>query len=249
MPPARKILEICCESVTSALAAEAGGADRIELCDNLAQGGTTPSGAQIRLAKRLLRIPVFVLIRPRKADFLYSELEFDIMLEDIRMARELGADGVVSGALLPDGHIDTERLHRMVEVAHPLPFTYHRAFDMCRNPLAAIDSMVEAGVARILTSGQMPTAVAGMENISRFVAKASGRIAIMACGDLLPGNIDQVANIPGLSEFHSAARKVVLSKMKYRGATNMGDEEVDEEFRWSEVDPALVRAMHNILNH
>lgn len=241
-------LEICCDSVASAIAAARGGANRIELCENLAQGGVTPSAAKIRLAKEKLDIPVFVLIRPRKADFLYTELEFEVLLEDIRQARGMGADGIVSGALNADGTIDEARARHMVEAAHPLPFTFHRAFDMCRNPLQAIDLLARLGVKRILTSGQQPTAGAGKSNIARFVEYAGLRIGIMACGELLPDNIGNLLEIGGLTEFHSAARTDIHSRMEYTGAVNMGDEAVQEEFRWQEVDESLVRGMREALD-
>ena len=241
-------LEICCDSVASGLAAARGGANRIELCENLAQGGVTPSVAKIKLAKAQLRIPVFVLIRPRKADFLYSELEFEILLEDIRQAKALGADGIVSGALNADGTIDEARTRQMVETAGPLPFTFHRAFDMCRNPLAAIDVLAGLGVKRILTSGQQPNAEAGKANIKRFVEYAGQRIGIMACGELLPDNISALLDIEGLTEFHSAARTEIKSRMLYTGGVNMGDEAVQDEFRWQEVDESLVRGMRDVLS-
>ena len=240
-------LEICCDSVASAIAAARGGANRIELCENLAQGGVTPSAAKIKLAKARLNIPVFVLIRPRKADFLYSELEFEIMLEDIRQAKALGADGIVSGALKADGAIDEARTRQMVETAHPLPFTFHRAFDMCHSPFQAIDQLAELGVKRILTSGQQPTALQGKSNIKSFVLYAGDRIGIMACGELLPENIGALLDIQGLTELHSAARREVQSQMSYTGAVNMGDESVQDEFRWQEVDEVLVQGMRDVL--
>lgn len=241
-------LEICCDSVASAIAAARGGANRIELCENLAQGGVTPSAAKIRIAKAQLGIPVFVLIRPRKADFLYTELEFEIMLEDIRQAKAMGADGIVSGALNADGTIDVARTRLMVETAAPLPFTFHRAFDMCRDALKAIDALAGLGVRRILTSGQQPTALAGKAGLESFVRYAGPRITIMACGELLPDNIGSLLDIGGLKEFHSAARMEVQSRMSYTGAVNMGDEAVQDEFRWQEVDEGLVQGMREALN-
>ncbi|MCB9054118.1 MAG: copper homeostasis protein CutC [Lewinellaceae bacterium] len=241
-------LEICCDSVASAIAAARGGANRIELCENLAQGGVTPSAAKIKLAKARLSIPVFVLIRPRKADFLYTDLEFEIMLEDIRQAKALGADGIVSGALNADGTVDEARTREMVEAAGPLPFTFHRAFDMCRDALAAIDILAGLGVNRILTSGQQPTALEGKTNLERFAQYAGRRISIMACGELLPDNIGALLDIDGLTEFHSAARMEVQSQMSYTGEVNMGDEAVQDEFRWQEVDEGLVRGMRHVLN-
>ena len=241
-------LEICCDSLPSALNAQNGGADRIELCENLAQGGVTPSIGKIKATVEELDIPVFVLIRPRKGDFLYSADEFRIMLEDIHFAKTLGVSGIVSGILLADGMMDISRMAQLVEASRPLPFTCHRAFDMCREPLATIDRLTDIGVKRILTSGQQPNAVLGRENLERFAARADSRLSIMACGDLLPANIQSVLSIAGIHEFHSAARGIVLSQMTFRGHAHMGDEAIEEEFRWHEVDTALVQGMKNAIN-
>jgi copper homeostasis protein len=241
--PGKRLLEICVESVPSAINAQTGGADRIELCDNLYQGGITPSAGKITLAKKHLHIPVFVLIRPRKGDFLYTPTEFDNLLEDIVLARQLGADGIVSGALLSDGNIDTARTRLMLQAAEGLPFTFHRAFDMCRDPLLAIDELAELGVQRILSSGQQPNAVLGFDNLRRFAQYAAGRISIMACGSLMPHNVGPLAEVPEIQEFHAAVRATVRSEMQYRGAVNMGDEAADEEFNWTETDVDLVAGL------
>ena len=241
--PGKRLLEICVESVPSAINAQTGGADRIELCDNLYQGGITPSAGKITLAKKHLHIPVFVLIRPRKGDFLYTPTEFDNLLEDIVLARQLGADGIVSGALLSDGNIDTARTRLMLQAAEGLPFTFHRAFDMCRDPLRAIDELAELGVQRILSSGQQPNAVLGFDNLRRFAQYAAGRISIMACGSLMPHNVGPLAEVPEIQEFHAAVRATVRSEMQYRGAVNMGDEAADEEFNWTETDMDLVAGL------
>lgn len=240
-------LEICVDSLTSAINAQEGGADRIELCENLYQGGVTPGAGKIKLCKQLLDIPVFVLIRPRKGDFLYSKVEFQTLLEDIRLSKDLGADGIVSGVLLPDGDIDTERTMLMVEAAHPLPFTFHRAFDMCRDPLRAIDQLAECGATRILTSGQQPDAALGLSNLRCFAQYAGRRIRIMACGGLLPGNIAPLLGIPELREFHAAVRREVRSSMTWLGSVNMGDEAAAEEFRWHETDKELVSGLNKAI--
>ena len=244
-----KLLEICCDSVESAVIAQQNGANRIELCENLAQGGVTPSGGKIQLAKRLLQIPVFVLIRPRKADFLYSDQEFELMLSDIHLAKALGADGIVSGALSADGTFDLPKMKAMVKAAHPLPFTCHRAFDMCVDPEAAIEQLIDIGVKRILTSGQEIDALTGQPNLTNFAALANGRISIMACGELLPENIGTILSIPGIHEYHSAARTKVHSQMTFRGHTNMGDEAVEAEFEWNQVDGNLVEGMARVVNN
>lgn len=244
----KKILEICVDSLHSAAYAEEGGADRIELCENLAQGGVTPSAGKIRLVRRLLKIPVFVLIRPRKADFLYSGLEFELMLEDIRVAKELGADGIVSGVLTADGSVDLARTGRLVESSWPLPFTFHRAIDMCRDPLTAIDELAEMGVRRVLTSGQRASAADGRQLIERLVARADDRLTVMAGGGINPRTIRHLLPIDGLHEFHASARHPVKTKMEFHGGATMGSENLEEEFRWEEVDPEMVRMLRRQLS-
>lgn len=244
----KRILEIAADSIQSAVHAEEGGADRIELCENLAQGGVTPSAGKIRMAKRLLKIPVFVLIRPRKADFLYSGMEFELMLEDIRIARKLGADGIVSGVLTADGSVDLTRTEKLVEASWPMPFTFHRAIDMCRDPLIATRQLAELGVKRILTSGQKPNAPAGGDLIRRLVDIAGSDIHIMAGGGLRPNNLSALMRIPQLKEFHASARHQVKTKMEFFGRTTMGEEPVEEEFRWEEVSPQIVREMRRTLD-
>lgn len=242
-----RLLEICVDSLQSALNAQSGGAHRIELCENLYQGGVTPSAAKIKLAAERLHIPVFVLIRPRKGDFLYSAPEFDTMLEDVRIAQHLGASGIVSGTLLPDGDIDMDRTRLLVEAAHPLPFTFHRAFDMCREPLRAIDQLAAAGVRHILSSGQQPSAALGLNNLRRFARYAGNRITVMACGGLLPDNIGPLLEIEELQAFHAAARRRVRSEMQFFGETNMGDEAVEEEFQWHETDAEIVAGLREAM--
>ena len=243
----KSLLEICCDSEVSAKVAELAGADRIELCDNLAQGGITPSWGKVKYVKEQLNIPVFVLIRPRKADFLYSASALKIMLYDIEQLKDLGVDGFVSGALNEQGHIDLQITKQLVDAAGPLPFTFHRAFDMCADPLLAIEQLADLGVKRILSSGQFPTAQLGKENLAKFAAHANGRISIMACGELLPENIDDVLDINGIYEYHAAVRKTIKSQMQYFGSVNMGDEPVDEEFSWMEVDPELVKGLKQVI--
>ncbi len=242
------ILEICVDSVTSALHAQANGADRIELCENLAQGGVTPSAGKIVQARRLLKIPIMVLIRPRKGDFLYSDLEFELMLEDIRRAKDLGADGIVSGVLLADGNIDITRTDWLVKAAAPLPFTFHRAFDMCRDPWAAIPPLAQLGVARILSSGLRPSALEGLQHLRTFVELAGDHITIVACSEIHPDNIDKLLEINGLREFHAALRQPVYSAMQFRGLAPMGDEDIEAEFMWQEADPTLIKQLRARLN-
>jgi copper homeostasis protein len=244
----QRTLEICVDAFPAALSAARGGADRIELCENLYQGGVTPSAGKIRLCKAHLNIPVFVLIRPRKGDFLYNREEFMTLLEDIRLAVDLGADGIVSGALTADGQIDVDRTACMVAAAAGRPFTFHRAFDMCIEPLKAIDQLADCGVSRILSSGQQPDAVSGMSNLAKFSEYAQGKLSIMACGGLLPDNVSPFRDIKTIHEFHAALRVPVQSAMQFRGVVNMGDEQVSEEFSWHDTDEHLVHGLKQALS-
>ena len=216
MTPARILIEACLDSVPSALAAEAGGARRIELCDNLVEGGTTPSAGAIELCKARLSIPVFVMIRPRGGEFLYDEVEFELMRRDIAHAKRLGADGVVFGLLTPDGRVDVPRTRALVEAARPLPVTFHRAFDVARDPDEALEALIEIGVARVLTSGQQATAPEGGELIRRLVERAQGRIGILPGCGLDETNVREVVERTGVREVHVRGTCQVKSAMQYR---------------------------------
>lgn len=239
----KRILEICCDSIASALNAQKGGADRIELCENLAQGGVSPSAAKIVLSKKKLDIPVFVLIRPRKGDFFFDELEIECMIENIKQAKKLGIDGIVSGALLKDGQIDIDTTAKLIEATRPLPFTFHRAFDRTPEPFEALQQLIELGVDRILTSGQAINAKQGHDLIVKLLEKAQGQVKIMACGSVRPDNISALLSLEKLEEVHSAARKQVKSPITFFGHARMGDESVEEELNWFEVDEQMVREM------
>jgi copper homeostasis protein len=198
-------LEICVDSLESAINAQIAGADRVELCDSLAEGGTTPAFGTIISVRNNLTIGLNVIIRPRGSDFLYSDPEFDIMRRDIEICGEAGADGIVTGLLLSDGNIDIERTARLIEFARPMNVTFHRAFDMCRDALAGLEDIITAGADRILTSGQKNSAMDGSEAIKSLVARSEGRIIVM------PGG-----GITGAKEFHMTARKEIESEMTYR---------------------------------
>ncbi|MEM9888317.1 MAG: copper homeostasis protein CutC [Bacteroidota bacterium] len=238
-----KTLEIACDSIRSAVEAERGGAHRIELCDNLAQGGITPSAAKIQLAKKYLSIPVFVLIRPRKGDFLYSDLEMETMLANIQIAKDLGADGIVSGCLNADGTLAQQQLAQLLAAATPLSFTFHRAFDMCRAADVVLEQLIQFGVDRVLTAGQATSAIVGKEQIAQWVAQAAGRIQIMAGAGIRAHNIQQLLDIPGLTAFHSSAKRKQRSQMQYKGQAAMGRENVEQEFEWTMVSEEEVRRM------
>ena len=213
--PAHITLEVCIDSVGSALAAERGGAHRVELCDNLIEGGTTPSMGMIRAVARHTRLDVMVMIRPRGGDFLYDDLEFETMAEDIRAVRALGIRGIVLGLLTADGHIDTGRTAQLVELARPMEVTFHRAFDMTADPLRALDDLMAIGVDRILTSGQEATAYEGRELIATLIQRVGDHLSIMPGGGVNERNIGPLIAATGLRECHVSARHTVPSSMTF----------------------------------
>lgn len=228
----RKItFEVCVDSVESAMAAEDGGADRVELCDNLVEGGTTPSAGAIELARERLSIKLHVIVRPRGGDFLYSDTEFEVMKSDLKFAKTLGVDGVVIGILHADGTIDRGRMIELVELARPMSVTCHRAFDMTRDPFEALETLIALGVDRVLTSGQEPTAEKGVELIKQLVEHADGRIAIMACGELREANVHGVVATTGVSEIHATGFVKRESDMQFRNErVYMGGADLDAEY-------------------
>lgn len=237
-------VEICVDSVESALAAERGGADRVELCDNLFEGGTTPSAGCVRVARQRLQLGLQVMIRPRGGDFLYSATELEVMREDVRMAKELGADGVVFGLLTAAGEIDEARTAELMALARPMNVTFHRAFDVCRDAAAGLEALIRLGVDRVLTSGQESSCVEGMELLSSLQRQAGDRIILLAGGGLTPRNIGRVVAATGVTEVHLSARSSVESGMQYRNArVSMGGTLRPPEFSWKATDEAQVRAV------
>ena len=213
----RRILEICANSAQSCVEAEAGGAARVELCAAIPEGGTTPSYGEIRTAQALTSsVAINVIIRPRGGDFLYSKAEVRAMLYDIEMAGKLGVHGVVFGCLTREGDVDAGLLKRLVEAAAPLSVTFHRAFDVCRDPFAALERLVDCGCDRLLTSGQQPDALQGIPLIAELVKRAAGRIIVMPGCGVRPENIAQIESRTGAAEFHTSARSLVSSAMIYR---------------------------------
>lgn len=228
MPETVKI-EICAGSVESAIAARQGGAHRIELCTALSEGGLTPSQGMTEYAKNILKLETFVLIRPRPGDFNYSRAEFDIMKSDIFAAKARGADGIVVGMINTDGTVDTCRMKEIVEMAGSMQVTFHRAFDMTRDPSEALETIIGLGCHRILTSGQAATALDGAEVIARLVAQAGKRIAIMPGGGINPQNLRTLYQITGATEYHTSASSPAFSRMRYRReGINMGKDASDE---------------------
>jgi copper homeostasis protein len=198
------VLEICVESVESAIAAEGGGAHRIELCSNLAGGGTTPSAGLMQSVRKHVRLPIYVMIRPRAGDFYYSEHELEIMRNDIQTAKQSRVDGVVLGILHENARVDVERTKRLVELAHPLPVTFHRAFDLAKNPATALEDVVRTGAARILTSGGESRATDGLSILTHLVETANRRVLIMPCGGINSGNIVRIIRATSAREIHTS---------------------------------------------
>lgn len=210
------IVEICCADYESVLTASASGADRVELCTGLKEGGMTPSAGLIRAARQVPGLLLHVLIRPRPGDFLYSAGEVDIMLDDIRRAGELGADGVVIGALHADGTIDRDAVSRMVEAAGDMYVTFHRAFDLCADPLAAVEELIELGCDGILTSGQAPTASEGSGFLRKLAAVTAGRLDVIAASGVRSSNVSDIIRNTGVRCVHSSASVAKESGMTYR---------------------------------
>lgn len=209
------LVEVCAFSLESGLTAQSAGARRIELCGGISEGGTTPSAGLIQLACQQLTIPVYVMIRPRGGDFLYTETELDVMRADIAVAKQLGADGLVFGVLKADGTVDEAQTRRLVELASPLPVTFHRAFDLSYDPAEALEAVIRTGAASILTSGQQASAEAGFSLLQTLVQQADNRIAIMAGAGVTTRNAAQLAKA-GVNALHLSGKVSVDSPMLYR---------------------------------
>lgn len=228
--------EICANSVESCLAAQEGGADRVELCAGIPEGGTTPSYGEIKLARKLLtKTKLHVIIRPRGGDFLYTPLELERMEEDIRICRELGVDGVVFGCLTEEGEIDREANRRLVELARPMSVTFHRAFDRTADPMKALEDIISLGCNRILTSGQQPKAINGISLLAQLEQKLKEYplppIQLLAGSGVNEENIRQIFDATGIHEYHFSARVNVVSKMKhYNHEVYMGAKGADESY-------------------
>ncbi len=209
-------VEVCVDSIASCLEAQSGGADRVELCDNMFEGGTTPSYGNIKQARKFLDIGLHVIIRPRGGDFCYSDLEFEAMKDEILISKELGVDGVVFGILTSDGVVDTKRCGILVELAKPMKLTFHRAFDVTEDPYIALEKIIELGFDRLLTSGQEPSVMEGIDLISELVDIAEDNIVIMPGCGITTKNMEKVVERSGAREFHVLINTSIESKMKYR---------------------------------
>ncbi len=222
-------LEVCAGDLRSVYAARDGGAARVELCTGLAEGGMTPSAGLIRSAVAVGGIDVNVLIRPRPGDFVYGSDELRVMLDDIAVAVDCGAHGVVIGALTPEGDVDHETVKAMVKAAKGMSVTFHRAFDLCRNPHEALEQLIDLGIERLLTSGQAPTALEGVDLLASLVAAAGSNLSVMPGGGVNAANAKEILCRSGAHEIHASARRPIASVMKFRrGDVAMGAAGSDE---------------------
>lgn len=235
-------LEVIAFDLASCRLAQARGADRIELCANPHEGGTTPSHGIVAAARRSTEIQLFPIVRPRGGDFLYSEPEFRSMIEDVKHCAELGCDGIVVGMLTADGDIDVERCAELMAHAGPMQVTFHRAFDRVRDPIAALDDVVGLGCSRILTSGLKPDADQGREMLRTLVGAAGDKVVIMPGSGVRSTNIEGLARFTGARAFHSSARKVLPSRMAY---TNPAMEEGSTSVS---IDPDEVAKLRSVLD-
>lgn len=240
-------IEIVVYNIESALRAQEGGADRIELCDNPGDGGTTPSYGIIEVVRQHVSLDVFVMIRPRGGDFHYNSYEFHSMKRDIAQCQRLSVDGVVFGILNPDGTIDKKRCKELIDKARPLKVTCHRAFDMTRDPFEALEDCIEVGFDRILTSGHHAQALEGAQLIGKLIKRANGRIAIMPGSGVNEGTVGEIVSITGAKEIHFSATAFHESAMTFRNQqiAGMGSDE-GSEFKLRTVDPERIKKMRSI---
>ena len=239
------VLEIATSDFETTKSAVKGGADRIELCANLNEGGTTPCYGTIYQCRERFDVLLYPIIRPRGGDFLYTDDEYEIMLHDVKLCKQLGCDGIVIGLLNKDGAIDKKRTAALIEIAYPMGVTFHRAFDRCRNPLEAMEHLIEIGCERILTSGQQPTVNEGMELITELNKMADHRIIIMPGSGVRLGNIKLLAEKTGCKEFHSSLRSRTKTKMEF---LHPAFENSAESYMNNFIDAFEVNALKKSLN-
>ena len=244
----KPIIEICLEDVQSVLAAQNGGADRVELCSDLFEGGLTPSLGTVLTAKRVSSIPINCMIRPRGGDFCYSDLEFQVMKEDIMAFKKAGVNGIVFGILTPQGDVDVERCRQIIEIARPLSVTFHRAFDMTRDPYKTLDDLIGLGVDRVLTSGQEATVPEGMDLLADLVRIAEDRIIIMPGCGITERNFKKIHERIGAKEYHVHLPMEEVSKMEFHpGHIYMGGLLRQSEFSIAHTDESRVGTIKSLV--
>lgn len=233
-------IEIATTDFPTTQSAVEGGAHRIELCANLAEGGTTPSFGMLKHCREKFQVELYPMIRPRGGDFFYTEEEFKLMLDDAKLCKQLGCDGIVTGFLNRDGSIDVQRTSKIVEAVYPLGVTFHRAFDRCRDPFQAMEQLIEIGCERILTSGQKPNALDGAPLIGKLNEKADHRIIIMPGAGVNVETIGRIREITGCVEFHASLRTTRKSEMEFVHAEFAGS---NESYTNNAIDPDEVRRL------
>ena len=238
------VIEIATGDFSSTQAAVKGGADRIELCTALAEGGITPSQGLIRKCRDSFDVDLFPIIRPRGGDFLYSDEEFDIMMKDIKKCKQLDCAGVVFGLLSRDGNLDLDRTEKLIKHAFPMEVCFHRAFDRCKDPFMAMEQLIEIGCRRILTSGQAANALKGASLIKQLIQAAQDRITIMPGGGIRKENIKTLAEKTGATEFHSSLKSMAPSKMKFIHPAFAKNE---ESYNYPGVESQEVRSFRKAL--
>jgi copper homeostasis protein len=241
-------LEICVDSVESAITAERGGAQRVELCSDLLEGGIGPSPGLLEQVRERVEIDVFTMIRPRGGDFFYTPEEFAVMRADIQYAKQLGADGVVLGILDADGFVDVSRTRELVELARPLPVTFHRAIDVSADLADSLERVILSGARRVLTSGGKRRAVDSVQDISSAIRRTQGRLTVMAGGGLTPENIRLVAETTGASEFHASLNTSIPSPVRHRSDSLFLGTDIERDYSRYMVREEDVRALREELD-
>lgn len=242
-------LEICVDSVESAIAAESGGAQRIELCSDLFEGGITPSFGLIEAVRRNVGLAIFVMVRPRGGDSFYTEYEFETMQHDVNEVKNLGVHGVVLGLLDANGRVDIVRTRKLIELAHPMQVTFHRAFDMSANLSDSLERVIQSGAHRILTSGGKQSVLQGVNEVAKLINLADGRIQVMAGGSIRQENIEQIAGMTGAMEFHCSLRTQIDSPVLFRNPELQLGTVANDEFARYIVREDDVRALRHALDN
>lgn len=244
----RPLIEICLEDAQSVIAAEAGGADRVELCSDLFEGGLSPSIGSVRVAKKHTTIPINAMVRPRGGDFCYSDIEFEVMKEEVKAFKAEGVNAIVFGILTPEGEIDMKRSREIIELARPLPVTFHRAFDMTRDPFRSLENLIELGVERVLSSGQEATVFEGAELLSELVKVAGDRIIIMPGCGISERNFGKIQNIIKAREYHVFLPEEYKSEMQFHpGHIYMGGLLRQSEFTIAHTSEDRVKSIRGML--
>lgn len=244
----RPLIEICLEGADSVIEAEKGGADRVELCSDLFEGGLSPSLSTLRIAKKHTSIAISTMVRPRGGDFCYSDIEFEVMKDEVKAFKENGASSIVFGILLPNGEVDKERVKILRDIAYPLPVTFHRAFDMTPDPFKALDTLIELGINRVLTSGQEATVVEGLDLLKELIEYSKDRITIMPGCGISERNFEKVKQALGAKEYHIFLSEEKKSKMTFHPShIYMGGLLRQSEFTLSSTSKNRVETIINSL--